>query len=185
MMIVQGYKTKEEKENMEYIKEHVQNVQKAYKEYGALLSSCLELDPEDLTLEILIANHDKSKFSSEEFESYRKRFFPMEGEKTDPESFNAAWLHHIHSNPHHPEHWVLQNYNKETHSFYAIPIEMPKVYLAEMLCDWIAMGYKFGDMPYQYYAKNSGKYQLHKNTEELLIRCINELYIYDLKHNKI
>ena len=42
--------------------------------------------------------HDTSKFSDEEFRAAVERFH---GGDPNPDRYGAAWLHHIHHNPHH------------------------------------------------------------------------------------
>ena len=56
-----------------------------------------------------------------------------------------AWLHHIHYNPHHPEHWIYYDEEKNHVTVYNIPDK----YVAEMLFDWIAMSYKFNNEVYK------------------------------------
>lgn len=69
--------------------------------------------------------HDLSKFSPIEFVTYRRRFG---GGKFSVDEWNRAWLHHIHRNPHHWEHWILKGE----------PLEMPEKYAREMVADWMA-----------------------------------------------
>lgn len=45
--------------------------------------------------------------------------------------FNIAWLHHIHNNPHHWNHWIIQN---DTDGVEVI--RMPEKYAKEMVADW-------------------------------------------------
>lgn len=49
--------------------------------------------------------------------------------------FDAAWLHHIHLNPHHWEHWVLRYA-----SYSEIALEMPTRLWREMVADWMGAG---------------------------------------------
>lgn len=125
-----------------YVEEHIERVQQAYKILRPIfLKDILNNVPASgSTMNILddnIKNHDRSKYSIEEFDAYAKRFYPIEG--TNPRgneySFNVAWLHHIHNNAHHPNHWVLYD-DKEIKI-----LDMPDIYIIEMLCDWIAMSW--------------------------------------------
>lgn len=77
--------------------------------------------------------HDESKYLDEEYDSYDKYFY---GEEKTPEienEFNRAWLHHIHNNPHHWQHWVLINDDPKLGE---IVLEMDRIYIIEMICDW-------------------------------------------------
>lgn len=51
--------------------------------------------------------------------------------------FNAAWLHHIHANPHHWQHWILRQDNGTE-----ITLVQPVAVLNEMVADWIGAGAK-------------------------------------------
>ena len=46
--------------------------------------------------------------------------------------------------------------------------------ILENVCDWLAMGYTFGDRPYQYYEKNKDKINLPKKDREFLEKIIYE-----------
>lgn len=73
----------------EYIKEHKDNVLKAYR---WIVKDTPELDRQ-------ILSHDDSKYSVEEYYAYDLYFYG---------SFkNEAWNHHIHNNPHHWQYWVI------------------------------------------------------------------------------
>ncbi len=69
--------------------------------------------------------HDWSKFLPAEFRVYRKRFT---GGAYSEVAWKRAWLHHIHHNPHHWEHWLINGK----------PLPMPEIYVREMLADWMA-----------------------------------------------
>jgi hypothetical protein len=75
----------------------------------------------------LIANgqiHDCSKFRGAEWQHLRPEL--IESKK---DLFEVAKDQHIKTNPHHPEYWgSIQN--------------MPKIYLAEMVCDWHARSHE-------------------------------------------
>jgi hypothetical protein len=74
----------------------------------------------------LIANgfkHDNGKFSGIEWECLH--------DGVDPKLFQEALEHHQTTNEHHPEFW------RSIH-------EMPRIYVAEMVCDWKARSNEFG-----------------------------------------
>lgn len=52
-------------------------------------------------------------------------------------AFDAAWLHHIHANPHHWQHWILHEDSGKV-----IVLVMPLAAINEMVADWIGAGSK-------------------------------------------
>ncbi len=77
----------------------------------------------------LIANgfiHDNSKFLGIEW-----LYLHDDVMVSQPELFKAALIQHTSQNPHHPEYWGDIE-------------QMPRVYLAEMVCDWHARSGEFG-----------------------------------------
>lgn len=84
-------------------------------------------------------NHDASKFTEVEFPYYARQFH---GDKGDPAGFARAWLHHIHYNDHHWNHWLFS----DGYSPYGSGIElngalpMPEVCVREMVADWMGAG---------------------------------------------
>lgn len=80
--------------------------------------------------------HDESKFSEVEFMPYAINFYGTEAEKeANKPAFQKAWLHHLHNNPHHWNHWILQNDSDGLE-----PIDMPFKYVLEMVADWHGAG---------------------------------------------
>lgn len=81
--------------------------------------------------------HDWSKFLPCEWLPYVESFYG--GHVTRPEwvklSFDRAWLHHQHANPHHWQHWILREDSGKTKI-----LEMPEKYRLEMLADWEGAG---------------------------------------------
>jgi hypothetical protein len=85
--------------------------------------------------------HDLSKFSRSEFWPYAEHFL---GNKKKPEEFHQAWLHHVHYNDHHWEHFV-ENYASVAKNITnndpldnLIIHEMPDEAILEMLSDNLA-----------------------------------------------
>lgn len=91
----------------------------------------------NLLVSHLVADHDKSKYTDEEFIAYRQYFYPsMEDKLPDKvkyQAFDYAWQHHYMTNRHHPEHWSSLNYRQPAQ------VKMPDEFFAEMICDWIAV----------------------------------------------
>lgn len=113
--------------------------------------------------------HDWSKFLPSEWFPYVENFY---GEKPTDASleFDRAWLHHIHWNKHHPQHWYLIQAEDDD---YALPI--PYRYLVEMLCDWKGAGRAKGTPDtIAWYQKNSTKMLLNESTRKKL-----ELMLYE------
>ena len=110
--------------NTNYINEHKYWVMEAYK---WLRENCLELfnDIDESEFADLIAEHDESKFSKEEFKPYAEKWFGNSGKTPE---YEAAWEHHWKNNKHHPEYWGGK--------------DMPVPFIIEMLCDWLSFGLK-------------------------------------------
>lgn len=84
--------------------------------------------------EHLLAVHDSSKRTHHEFPAYAKNFFGG----GDPERFPRAWLHHVHNNPHHWQHWVFpDNWTMKDSAMDGPCVEMPRNYVMEMIADWM------------------------------------------------
>jgi len=113
----------------DYVNTHINNIKIAYNKYKDILSDVLGVDLKELLERVL--NHDKSKWSKEEFEGYRQKFYPVEGDKIDDNAFNDAWFHHLKNNDHHPEYWTYVD-DKETNKIQ----DMPDICIAEMILDW-------------------------------------------------
>ena len=140
-----------------YIVTHVENVKKAQnwlKDHKII--------SEELASQI--DSHDLSKYSAEEYEAYDNYFYGKQTEKVKTD-FNYAWLHHIHNNPHHWQHWVLINDDDGTYA-----LEMPKEYVIEMLSDWWAFSHESGNLYeiFDWYKDHTKKMILHKNTKKLV-----------------
>lgn len=139
---------------MKYISSHIENVKKAFNEYGVELCETIGADYNVVASNI--EDHDRSKYSEEEFAGYRDYFYPDPEDERPEEAiitaFRAAWLHHIHSNPHHPEYWNMVT-GKEKNKI----LDMPSEHIVEMICDWQSFAYKedaTGDA-YDYFNKDN------------------------------
>lgn len=125
-----------------------------------------------------IKNHDLSKWSDEEYKAYDKYFYGKEKTQEVKDNFNYAWLHHIHQNPHHWQHWVLINDdNSESHA-----LEMPEEYVVEMFCDHAAFSFKAGKLTEieDWYKAHKATMMLHKNTK-ILYEDILKKYLTAVK----
>jgi len=80
--------------------------------------------------------HDLSKYLPSEYKYYM-RYYSLWDETVKAE-FDIAWNKHQNRNKHHWQYWILIEDNWSIK-----PLEMPKEYIKEMLCDWWACGYNF------------------------------------------
>lgn len=136
-------RNKKQEEYTEYIKNHILNVQKAFLRYFVPLLERTNISTlisdEELKNAIEIASttiqyHDNSKWSDDEFDGYRMKYYPTVKEKADPdfqkladEKFEKAWESHYKHNWHHPKYWVKEDGSIEDMKLEAI---------IDMICDW-------------------------------------------------
>ena len=148
----------------QYIIEHKENVLKAYlwlKEHGIT----------ELAIDEQINAHDMSKYTEEEYDPYDAYFYGNKTKKVK-ENFDYAWLHHIHANPHHWQHWVLINDEDGTYA-----LEMPENYVIEMLSDWWAFSHKSGNLYeiFDWYKAKKKNMILHENTRKLVEETLDKI----------
>ena len=175
-------KNKNKKQYKNYIHDHKMNVLKAFYE----MLECKELDNIVKNSSILyplwlrVLEHDDSKYSKEEFEPYRKNFYPINQEEKEKnkEAFDKAWEHHYLVNDH---HWQHRQNNKEEQELST----ETKLACLENVLDWLAMGYQFNDRPYQYYEKNKDNIILpecqKKFIEMIIYEGIDKKFIQEEK----
>ena len=138
-------------EYLDYIREHVLNVRKAW---GELQKKCKDMhfiwdDYYYFSISDGVDFHDISKLSENEFVQYRKSFYPVDGEPTF--DMTEAWEHHKKENPHHWENWTEIKWGDNP---------TWEVHCVHMVIDWMAMGYKFNGTAQKYYEKNKEKIKL-------------------------
>lgn len=158
----------------EYINNHKLNVQKAW-ERMKNNSDCIELITKNFLnitidkaielLDELIKNHDMTKYSKQEFDAYRKEFYPItpEEKESNKENFDRAWKHHYTNNLHH-WNWWYESGNMDN---------MPFTHVIEMICDWEAMGYQFGNTSKEYYESNKHKIHLGEKQRRFAEELMN------------
>lgn len=161
-----------EKNYTDYVQNHIENVQKAWNdEISNIDDEFIQAHKDELTEQI--KHHDESKWDTDEFDAYRANYNPIDDqEKIDNEAnFQAAWYHHFQNNPHHWQHWIDDKGD-------LIPLEdidtVKKSYI-EMICDWQAMGYVFGDTAKQYYDQNKDTIKIYPELQEWLEDLLNQL----------
>lgn len=166
-------KTIQERNYNNYIQEHKDYVKHAFAEWAFPICDTLNVDQR--LLWGAVAVHDSSKFSKEEFDGYRMRFFPCD-EDPSPEiverAFNEAWAHHCMSNAHHPEFWI-ENKDGEL-----IVHDMSRIAIAEMILDWTAVALMKDDedSPLDYWDKEGDNKPLSDNTRELVNKVMDEVF---------
>ena len=140
-----------QREYLDYIERHYRNVQRAWQ---IVQERCKDMplianDASFHALDDAIRRHDFSKLSPEEFEPYRRQFYPTpheDGGLNRP--FKAAWEHHQKHNAHHWQNW--------TRATYAPPRGWIDPCL-HMIIDWIAMAYELGGTARTYFEENKEK----------------------------
>lgn len=114
-----------------------------------------------------LIKHDWSKFTPSEYPHYQRQFF---GDKKAP-GFDAAWLHHIHCNDHHWEHWIQPTDYEITPGIYdRKSLPMPEAAAREMIADWMGASRAYeGKWPkpgeWRWLYENYARLWLHEETE--------------------
>lgn len=122
----------------ELINHHRIKVRKAWELMAPELSNFDDYDKEKINK--LIENHDLSKFSDDEFYTYIEVRLSSNIDLVEVEDkLKEVNLIHLNTNPHHWQYYYrLNEYGEATLS------EMPKEYIIEMACDYIALINKRG-----------------------------------------
>jgi len=160
-MITEGL-DKYQEDYKQYVEDHKERVTQFS---SWLQKECPDLF-ENIDIEVfndLIAEHDESKFSEEEFEPYAQKWF---GDKKDTREYKLAWEHHYLNNEHHPEYWDGE--------------DMPYIYILEMICDWGSFSIASGDMKelsdfYYNKAKEDPEKNLSDATQEIIEDIISRI----------
>jgi len=127
-----------------------------------------------------LVQHDLSKFSLEELPYYARNFF---GDKADPDGFARAWLHHIHFNEHHWQHYIFPDgFTPKGSTVENGVVEMPYHYALEMIADWMgaskAYTGSFDMMDWLF--KNLPKIRVHSATKEYLRQTLDGMGYADV-----
>lgn len=128
---------------------HIMAVQNAAEKIGVSLDQAYQ--------------HDLSKFSKEEYGAYAMQFVGGGA----PDAFAYAWLHHIHQNNHHWQHYVFPDgYTPKDSKVEKGVVEMPRHFALEMIADWMGASWVYAkteDMT-GWLVQNMGKMILHSAT---------------------
>lgn len=136
---------------------------------------------EQMGISELGKNHDKSKYSEEEFSIYEY----ANGKKSPHDNardilgVSPSWIHHKARNMHHWEYWTDFNSatpNEDgTFTIICKCVKIPYDYVIEMFCDFIGAGKAYNPenwttkSPIEYWnSKCEGQRAMHKDSEELM-----------------
>lgn len=170
----------------QYLREHRENVAKGFRWMQNHLPDILRsMNPIDLENQICV-DHDRSKDTVAEYEPYDAYFYGKNKSFEVVQSFNRAWLHHIHRNPHHWQYWVLINDDPKEGE---VILDMDYCYILEMLCDWWAFSWKKGNLyeifswyrEHRDYMKLSAK--TRRTVEEILDKILEKLDELEFKED--
>lgn len=154
------------KEYDNYLVQHKQNVSNGFQwmvdNLPVIMKPLLCNKLIDLTWQTGFA-HDASKTSKDEYDAYDAYFYGKNRSFKVVQDFKMAWLHHIHNNQHHWQHWVLMNDDPVE----AVEIlEIPEEYIIEMICDWWSFSWTAGDLTtiFTWYEEHKDYIQFHPRT---------------------
>ena len=149
----------------DYLNRHVDAVREAGEKLGV----------ENWQLNI----HDESKWDYKEFYGYAMHFFGGGA----PNDFAKAWLHHIHHNPHHWEHWIFPNdFTMKGVDIENNCLQMPDKYVLEMVADWQGAGYaQSGSWDITAWLdKSLGRVRLHYKSMNYLEKVLKQIgYLHE------
>lgn len=121
--------------------------------------------------------HDLSKFLPSEWVAYARTFYAPNGRKQyqPGEAFDRAWLAHQHRNKHHWQYWML----KEDSGAVKL-LDMPGVYIDEMIADWAGAGRAISGRweVAEWYARNQEKILLSDVTRAQVELTLNKYFGY-------
>lgn len=112
--------------------------------------------------------HDLSKFSFIEFSRAIKYWDDNISSLANERKilgYSQTFLHHRGRNPHHYEYWIHSLDNG------GIPAKMPKKYVLELICDYLAAAKTYGADPrreYIWWAKQQSHMKIHKETKNYI-----------------
>lgn len=152
-----------------YLKQHIENVGKGFKWLQDNIPEIVKcVDPD------VIIYHDQSKYGIAEYSAYDAYFYGGNKSFDVVQNFNRAWLHHIHHNPHHWQHWVLINDNPNEGE---IILEMDYHYIIEMVCDWWAFSWSKDNLHeiFDWYGKHMNYMKLAPKTRSTVEDILGQM----------
>lgn len=133
------------------------------------------------TLDSMLKNHDISKYGKEEYDEYRKHFYPVdEQESLNSEGFKLASLHHVTNNPHHWENWCdLQDDGK-----YVLQEDINEhaylLYVIERCCDEASMSQLYDNRVLDWYEENKHKMVVPEFSQQFYLDLLKIIQDNDL-----
>jgi hypothetical protein len=182
---------KQEQKYLDYLEKHISGVRKGFEKYFLPIIDKSEEDFESSDFDLFslnelkeaiiklikdksIENHDKSKYSDEEFDGYRLYFDPTEYENSLGEDFhryvvdrfNKAWKHHYQNNDHHPHFWINIKENRY--------MDMPLYAIVHMLSDWSSFVINNGGSTVEWWETDSKdeRYCMTENTIKIVYKLL-------------
>lgn len=146
-----------------FLEQHKLNVRKGFAWFRENLPHLIENIP-NLEWQVCFA-HDESKSESDEYHAYDRYFYGNNRSYQVVQDFNYAWLTHIHRNPHHWQHWILNNDDPKLGE---VVMDMPNNYIIEMICDWWSFSWDKGDLTeiFKWYDERKGYIKLSEKTRK-------------------
>lgn len=123
----------------------------------------------------LIRNHDKSKYSKEEWTPYLDKYYYGSNKSIEQiyKNYKYALLHHKYKTPHHWQ-YRLNITDKQI----VTPLSMDFYYIIEVLCDWHSFSAKdLQSTAYSWYKDHNDKFILSLNTKVFVNKMINLLKV--------
>ncbi len=158
-------------EYLEYLHQHISNVNIAWKSVLRPKVATLTSDEELSYIDKCILMHDKSKYDRIEFIPYLNHFYPHLDYPDCTSDYDFAWLHHQNINPHHWQYYVLIKDCGDIDI-----LDMPLSYVCEMLCDWHSFSYKdLESTAFNWFKSNSDNMMLSNNTLDIIYKLIDVL----------
>lgn len=165
----------------EYLKNHIEAVHTAarwiFKHCGE--DNVKEILPGVKNGKMTTGAHDTSKYSKEEYQAYDDYFYGPDGIKRNEgpsekveRNFQYAWLHHIHNNPHHWQHWILKNDDPDEGQ---VALEMPDCFILEMIADWWSFSWRKGNLweLWNWWSDHSDYIKLGPETRKKVIKMLD------------
>lgn len=156
----------------QYLENHKSNVAKGFYWLRENLPEVVESN-DSFEWQICM-NHDTSKSDPEEYDAYDKYFYGGNRSYAVVQDFRKAWLRHIHMNPHHWQHWILIN---DDPGEGMIIMDMPRVYIVEMICDWWAFSWAKENLNeiFAWYDEHKDYMKLSDNTRKTVEDILNKI----------
>lgn len=155
-----------------YLTQHKNNV---YRGFEWIKNNLPDILRADIDYEWqLMYGHDQSKSDAEEYHAYDAYFYGGNRSYAVVQDFKYAWLRHIHHNPHHWQHWVLINDDPEENETI---LDMPHLYIVEMICDWWAFSWAKGDLYeiFNWYDKHKDYMKLSDRTRKTVEDILDKI----------